>query len=364
MERNIKNIANPYRVLSLDGGGMRGLYTAAVLNSLSDRFGSGDFLDIGKGFDLIVGTSTGGILACALAAGVPINDVINLYKDKGPAIFPNPLPQSKWSKLSWALKNFSNAANPNDKLKEELDRIFGSETVGEVFKRRGIGLCIASINFATHKARVFKTAHDPKKSADDKRLLKEVCLATSAAPMILPVAGIPDPLVKDELTHFVDGGLWANNPILIALVEALTMSGDRPIEIISIGTCPPPSGSAITQDEANKGVSQWNFGLKALELSMDAQASGNQFIATFLADCLSKTGKSVSLTRLEQSPPSSEQAVLLGLDNSSMKACSTLIQLGNSDGLEIYGKTTRGDPNYKTLPEIFQSMPKLKTGEK
>ena len=59
----------PYRVLSLDGGGMRGLYTASLLNTLSDRFGNQ--LDVGKGFDLIVGTSTGSILAAGLVAGIP-----------------------------------------------------------------------------------------------------------------------------------------------------------------------------------------------------------------------------------------------------------------------------------------------------
>ena len=79
------NQNKPYRVLSLDGGGMRGLYTASVLQSLVNRFSrsnSGN-KDIGKGFDLIAGTSTGGILACGLAAGVPIKNIIELYSKKG-----------------------------------------------------------------------------------------------------------------------------------------------------------------------------------------------------------------------------------------------------------------------------------------
>lgn len=76
----------PFRVLSLDGGGMRGLYTASVLSTLSGRFGGNKILDVGKGFDLIVGTSTGGILATALVAGVPIPKVIDLYRQKGPII--------------------------------------------------------------------------------------------------------------------------------------------------------------------------------------------------------------------------------------------------------------------------------------
>ena len=72
MIKKTKGYTKPYRVLSLDGGGMRGLYTASVLKSLMNRVSKpGNDKDIGKGFDLIVGTSTGGILACGLVAGIP-----------------------------------------------------------------------------------------------------------------------------------------------------------------------------------------------------------------------------------------------------------------------------------------------------
>lgn len=355
---------NSFKVLSLDGGGVRGLYTAAVLNSLSDRFGSGSQLDVGKGFDLLVGTSTGGILASALAAGIPLKTIINLYKNQGPEIFKDPIPTNGLFKLFWGIKNLFRPANSNENLTKALKDIFGTETIGQLFERRKIPLCIASVNIATHKARVFKTAHDPKKNADDLRLITDVCLASSAAPIILPIAGVPDPLVDNELSHFVDGGLWANNPILIALVEALTLSSkDQPIEIISIGTCPPPSGSALTAKEAKRGIYNWNFGIKALELSMDAQASGNQFIATFLADCLSKSGRDVKILRLEQSTPSAEQGELMSLDNASEKACTILIQLGNSDGLELFGKTTRQEKSHEILATIFNSIPKANNGD-
>lgn len=350
----------PYRVLSLDGGGIRGLYTAAVLNSLASRFNPGNQTDIGKGFDLIVGTSTGGILATAMAAGKPVSEIISLYRDKGPLIFKDPIPTNLFCKAVWGVKNFLKSANSNEQLNEELKKIFLDETVGELYSRRQIGLCLQSVNMATHKARVFKTGHNPMKIADDNRLLKDICLATSAAPIVLPIAGIPDPLTPGELSHFVDGGLWANNPILIALVEALTMSKpEQSIEILSIGTCPPPSGSAITCDEASRGIASWGFGIKALNVSMDAQASGNHFIATFLAAYLKSSGKSVDIIRLEQSPPSTEHAEFLSLDNPTPKACSTLIQLGNSDGLEIYGKAIGGNPLYSKLPAIFNYMPNL-----
>lgn len=351
----------PFRVLSLDGGGMRGLYTAAVLSTLASRFGGGKALDVGKGFDLIVGTSTGGILATALVAGVPIPKIIDLYRKRGPIIFRHPLPSGNLQKFIWAIQNALSAANSNTPLSEALTDIFRDETVGQVYERRQIGLCMTSVNIATHKSRVFKTAHDPKRNADDNRKLTEVCLASSAAPMILPIAGVCDVQTTDAVSHFVDGGLWANNPVLIGLVEALLLTEkEQPVEIISIGTCPPPSGAALTGKEANRGVFGWNFGIKALELSMDAQASGHQFIANFLATHFSSHGKPVTILRLDQSSPSSEQAPHLGLDNVSEKAQSTLIQLGNSDGLEIYGKVLADNPNYKVVKDIFNQMPELK----
>src|SRR5690242_10036315 len=85
----------PFRVLSLDGGGMRGTYTATYLDQVSATFArrrNVAALDVGAAFDLIVGTSTGGIIACALAAGITLDKVVELYREHGPSIFSRPLP--------------------------------------------------------------------------------------------------------------------------------------------------------------------------------------------------------------------------------------------------------------------------------
>lgn len=351
---------NPFRVLSLDGGGMRGLYTAAVLSTLAQRYGRGRQLDVGKGFDLIAGTSTGGILACALVAGVPIEKVIDLYRRNGPEIFVDPLPRGPLRKFWWGLRNLFSPANENCQLECSLNKIFGVKKVGEVYSERGVGFCLPSVNLSTHESRVFKTAHDSKRNADDERTIVDVCLATSAAPIILPIAAVANPSVAGQLSHYVDGGLWANNPILVGLMEALSIAqSSQPIELISIGTCPPPSGGAILPKEARRGVFGWNFGVRALELSMDAQASGHQFMAKLLVEHLQKCGRKVTLLRLDQSSPSSEQAIHLGLDNASERACSTLVELGNSDGLAIYGKSLESNGSYQVLKSIFDGMPIL-----
>jgi predicted acylesterase/phospholipase RssA len=111
----------PFRVLSLDGGGMRGLYTAVVLETLAMHFARkreprADSLDIGKGFDLIVGTSTGGILACSLAFGLPLSKLADLYRVEGPKIFTDPMPDNDdtLKLVRWLLRNRKKAANKDD----------------------------------------------------------------------------------------------------------------------------------------------------------------------------------------------------------------------------------------------------------
>src|ERR1051325_5533597 len=104
----------PFRVLSLDGGGMRGLYTATVLDTLAHHFASRrsvKALDIGKGFDLIVGTSTGGILATALAHGQPLVRVMDLYRVEGLKIFTDPMPDTadRIRLARWLWRNKSKA---------------------------------------------------------------------------------------------------------------------------------------------------------------------------------------------------------------------------------------------------------------
>src|SRR5579872_4066160 len=93
---NVVTERRPMRFLSLDGGGMRGLYTAAVLNELCCRFAPqhtvGARFDLGKQFDGIVGVSTGSIIAAGLALGLAPLDMVRFYRDWGPRIFSNPIP--------------------------------------------------------------------------------------------------------------------------------------------------------------------------------------------------------------------------------------------------------------------------------
>ncbi len=355
----------PYRVLSLDGGGMRGLYTASVLQSLVNRFSrpGGKNKDIGKGFDLIVGTSTGGILACGLVAGIPIDKIIELYSKNGNRIFTNPFPSKKVLKqLWWVFKNSCKAGNSNNILIQELKNIFQNNTMGQIYNERQIGLCVTAVNLIDHSPRVFKTPHDPSKNMDNNRRLTDICLASSSAPILFPIAHIPDPERSNIYEDFVDGGLWANDPILVALVEAITCSKkEQPVEIISIGSCSPPKGQTISEKDIDKGFIRWRAGIGPMELSMDVQSKSSHFVSDFLCAQLKKLGKYITIYRLKQKAPSVEQIKFLSMDQANEQTCSMLIKWGKKDSEEIYGKIIRENKNH-ILKTIFTNLPTLKGG--
>ena len=351
----------PFRVLSLDGGGMRGLYTVALLDKLALLFArkKGESqLDIGAGFDLITGTSTGGIIACALAAGVPIQEMIALYKEDGPKIFRDPVPESSCKKLAWAYRHRNRAGNHNQTLKDALSRLFSDQTLATLYQERGIALCIPSVTMSTHQSRVFKTPHLPHYQMDNNLRVADVCLATSAAPLVLPLAVTDDPDSPGHHKVFADGGLWANNPVLIGMIEALELAAPgQPIEILSLSTCAPPSGDDIDKDDANWGLQDWSIGLGALETALDAQSSGYNFMAIKLAQHLNRE---CHVVRLPPSPPSQENSIHIGLDKASAKAARILIDLGQHDAANVYGKISRKEnQDMECIASIFDAMPPL-----
>ncbi len=353
--------AKPFRVLSLDGGGIRGLNTATVLDSLSKRYSLKDPLDIGSAFDLIVGTSTGGILAAALAYGIPVCDVARIYSESGKKIFTDPQPKGKFKFLWWALKNTFTSANKNADLKDILDELFEGKNVEQLWNERKIGLCLTSVDLSNHTPRVFKTPHFKNKNLDNKRKLSEICLASAAAPTYFPIAKLEHP-DGNKIDSFIDGGLWANNPVLIGLAEALHLCGDRDVEIISIGTRAAIVGKMIPAEISDVGIWFWRGGTKPLHASMDAQANGHFYTAKFIADGISKLGKRCVIQRLHQEPPSGEQMEHLDLDNVDPVAITTLVNLAVRDAELINGMINNKTENYEILGRIFESMPKLKKG--
>ena len=355
-------------VLSLDGGGMRGLYSATVLKVLGDRFATlrqSGSLDIGKGFDLIVGTSTGAILAAGIAAGIPITKIATLYEKIGPRIFPSPAPPNqkslRWRDkgrfLTWVARHACHPAGSNEELASALRDIFGTMTLGELYECRGIGLAVSATRLLQHSPRIFKTPHIPSKDRDNDLLVVDACLASSAAPIYLPLASITEDRIEDQV--FVDGGLWANNPVLLGLIDGLAITTpDRPIAIVSVGTCPAPAG-ADPSPRLARGILEWRAGILPLTLGMDAQSKAATYAATLLAEQLAPLGKQVEILRCAESKPSGQQAHLLQLDSTSPEAQDLMRQLGNADAHETYRWTQSDDRRGAILKRIFERMPEI-----
>ena len=143
----------PFRVLSLDGGGMRGIYTAAFLERMVVHFAkirAAECLDLGKGFDLITGTSTGAIVGCALAVGRPLGEVISLYREHGRQIFPHRI-TGKGSAVYRAALGSTVVRKGDHALREALNSVLGRTTMREVYDRRGISLSIPAVLMSTHR---------------------------------------------------------------------------------------------------------------------------------------------------------------------------------------------------------------------
>lgn len=333
------------------------MYSATVLSLLAKHFAdmrneSSDDINIGSKFDLIAGTSTGGILAVALASGVKIDKIIQLYKEHGKEIFPQRNSQPEGLKLLWWAFKFLFRPSGNRKALEiALKEMFGSDTLGDLYSKNNIALCIPTVNVCKQKTRVFKTPHLPKYTRDKWVTAVDVCLATSAAPFYLPLSAVKDRNV-DAQDICADGGLWANNPVLVALSEALEVVDDnREIEIVSVSTCPPQNGCSIEYDQCKRGVWGWRFGCQALLLSLESQAEGHQHIAEIIARNLKRR---CSIIRLPSTPPSTADAKHFGLDMSSSKAIAVMEDQAKLDVSKIQSSVDANlDVNMALLKKIL-----------
>ena len=323
----------PFRVLSIDGGGMRGVYSAAYLAGLLDLFARErgvTRLDIGKGFDLIVGTSTGAILACAAAIGIPMDEVIQLYRENGPKIFPMRLPNGPasipqlWTRPKY-LKQGEKA------LREALQKVLKDKTLGQLYSERGIALSIPAVEMGQQRSWVFKTPH-LNGHRDEKFRLVDICIATSAAPLFRSLALVPTNDGLGGNLVFADGGLWANNPVLVGLTDALKMAkNDRPIEIFALGTCPRPEGEQIKPSEVHRGLWGWKFGGKAMQLSLSAQEFAFDNMARMLAQSFSDLGRPVSVIRFPNGHVPADILQYLDLDDARVLAIDKLITQARAD---------------------------------
>lgn len=252
------------RILSIDGGGIRGLIPASILQDWEKILGP-----IASHFHMLAGTSTGGILATGLAHGNSAESLVKFYKTDGPKIFSNTL-----GAAASVIGEIYDAAP----LEESLKSVFGNHVLSSVSS----DLLITAYEMESRKPKLFKSWRarglETPTPKDDDFPLVSVTRATSAAPTYFQPAHIKNE--SGKLFTMVDGGVYANNPAMCAFVAArrLYPMADNYL-VVSLGT-----GSLIhpyTFDE----VSSWGIAGWAQPL-LDVMFSGVSDSTTYELDQL------------------------------------------------------------------------------
>jgi patatin-like phospholipase/acyl hydrolase len=256
----------PFKILSLDGGGIRGIFSAAVVKNMSEELSEDERL--ADYFDLIAGTSTGGIIAIALGLGISPSLIFKLYDSDGKKLFP-----PFWTRhaiLRFA-RRFRTSLYNYSALEKLLRREFGSSKFGDSSAR----LLIPAFVAPAAQIAIFKTDHHADYRRDWKTPAWEVARATSAAPTFF--AGH-----RYNESYFLDGGLFANNPIMLAIVEAVhayDVALDQ-IQVLSVGT--GNKQPTVKQSAIRAGMFGWRDALStAMYLTTDTALSQARLLLGF-----------------------------------------------------------------------------------
>lgn len=231
-----------YRILALDGGGIRGVYTAVLLQRLAQRVPG--FTDRAH---LLAGTSTGGILALGLARGMALQALIDLYENNGADIFS----RSMWHAIHEVGELFGPKYD-NKNLERMARATFGNATLNDLLPRNVLIPTFDLDNGAKPPSpRMWKPKffHNfPGSDSDGAQKVADVALRTSAAPTYFPV-----------YQGYVDGGVIANNPSMAAVAQALDAGTGKQqlpdLRLFSIGTGITPA--YIAGDGLDWGLVQW-----------------------------------------------------------------------------------------------------------
>jgi patatin-like phospholipase/acyl hydrolase len=251
---------NRFQILSLDGGGIKGLFSAAVLAAIEEDLN----IHIVDHFDLIAGTSTGGLIAIGLGLGLRPREIVEFYLREGTTVFPRGLIATL---RHWVQRKYS--AEP---LESALKRCFGDKRFGDSKKR----LVIPSYNIGEDDVYIFRTPHVERLKRDYKVTAWKVARATSAAPTFFPA------FREIDKARLIDGGVWANNPTMVALVEAYGVL-NVPLEqlaVLSIGTSDSVSHRKASLDQG--GIFAWATANAAVDVIMRGQSIGVANQARFL----------------------------------------------------------------------------------
>ncbi|ELR96421.1 patatin-like phospholipase family protein [Gloeocapsa sp. PCC 73106] len=276
------NTHNKYRIFACDGGGFRGYLSSLIMVEMERKLGS----NLNQAFDLYAGTSTGALIACALAYGLSAQEILNIYASDGEHIFPNfSLSKEIYKRLTLILNAFllgklievdsrtrflaSQPIFDGTELEKSTRKVFGEETFG-VFKKKNKRVIVIAYD-CWNSIPVIFDSEDP---IYHNLKIVDILMASSAYPGGFPSRDISEPSFLEQwikqsdsrcshppnnLLPVVDGGLAANNPALIALSEYLKQDHQKSSVILaSFGT-----GKIFLRFDSrqtnNMGLLDWTF---------------------------------------------------------------------------------------------------------
>lgn len=310
-----------FQILSLSGGGFLGLYTAAVLAELEERSGR----RLTDCFDMIAGTSIGGIIALGLAAGRSAADIRDAFEKHGPEIFPGRPPSTK---VGWLYRFTRNVPAPlyqSSALRRTVEHIVGSDAAMSDLTRPVV---IPAVNLTKGGPKVFKTGHNKRFVLDWRLSVVDVALATAAAPTYFPAHRIGDEL-------FADGGMFANSPDMIAMHEAETFLdvARNDIRFLSVGTTTTDFAMSSSLN-ANMGVAGWMRNQRLTNVMIGSQqALTNDMMRHVLGE------RYLRIDRRQ----ADEQRAELALDAATPGAISNLLSMAGASFAEVSADPRLGE---------------------
>lgn len=260
-----------FRILALDGGGLKGAFTASAIATWENQTGR----RIVDHFDLIAGTSTGGILALGLGLGLSGQEILNFYRQRGPVIFP----VTRIRGRAWhTVRHIVCPKYSQEILLRELQTAFYKNGNSIQLKDSLCRLVIPTYHAVSGTSHQFRTPHHPDLTADADTEAAHAALATAAAPTFFSAAKIANMVAESS---YFDGGVWANSPAMAAIIEAVCFLG-RPLEridVLSVGTTEEPF---TARQQTRSGIVGWLWKKRILELLMNVQQESSLRLARHL----------------------------------------------------------------------------------
>lgn len=257
------------RILSLDGGGIRGLVTAQWLRAVEDALVGAGKSGLSGSFDLFAGSSSGALVVCALAIGLSPEQIMALFREQRHRIFPG-ITERLWSRAGRFFTQGPSAPRYDGHgLDEVLQEVFGQTTLGQL----EVKVMVTSYDTISRSPIIFKSFKPEHRTLP----VWEVCRATAAAPTYFPAHGMD---IEGQARSLIDGGMVANNPTAIAIAEAMrrdnAISQCSDLLVLSVGS------GARTRPISLRSAQEWGaleWAVPIIDVLFDGNSDSVDYIA-------------------------------------------------------------------------------------